>query len=284
MIQTAFKNQNVSRGQLFGMQNNVELGVRPSEGVMVVSTFGTREGPKNIDSRGKFLSERHFLLWSPDPMNRVRTGKFRLNYGLNDPNHTRFIKSNLGFGANSESYVLEFTRLFEKGEVIISQNIGRIDLPREQNSEKSSSAHIIRYAGEEARLGANVLIGESPQKRRALIGTHGVVGFRKAHYLKYEVNFERSHSGQNPSTAVELVNSFTSFGTTVTKGLLAYVFHEAQQADLDDHQTLQQAPGVGLQWLPVPHFELQTELKRTFRALAPGNPADSAWFVFHLYL
>ncbi|MCB0379559.1 MAG: hypothetical protein KDD33_13790, partial [Bdellovibrionales bacterium] len=73
-IQTYFKNSNVDQGRLFPMQQNVELGLNVGN-AMLVGTLGTQEGPDTAPRRGQFLSERHYILWSPTPTSRVRVGK-----------------------------------------------------------------------------------------------------------------------------------------------------------------------------------------------------------------
>jgi hypothetical protein len=284
MIQTHSESKQLRRGRQFTMQANVELGARMQDGLWVIGTLGTKEGPKETPERGEFLSERHYVLWSPSADERIRLGKFRLNYGTNDPNHTRYIKSGLGFGSNTESYHLEFTKLMEKGEVILTQTLGRMDLPREEQSEKSSSGQYVHYLGEDERLGFNALIGESPTKRRSLFGTHGVLGLEKKHYVRYEVNYERGHLAQTPDELREVLNSFLSAGTSFAKGVTAYMLHESEQTNLKDHETFRHSPGLGLQWLPFPHVELQAEVKRTYNNNPTSARTDSGWVIVHFYL
>ena len=89
-IQTWVENNQAAAGRSFVMQSNVELGLNYDK-VMFVGTLGTQEGPDTTPGRGTFLSERHYLLWQTSMTSRLRVGKFRLRYGINDPNHNRLI-------------------------------------------------------------------------------------------------------------------------------------------------------------------------------------------------
>lgn len=190
-IQTYYESDQVKQGKQFVMQKNVEIGVQYSK-LWFVATLGTQEGPKEIPTKGKFLSERHYLLWNVSDDSKIKVGKFRLNFGLNDPNHTRVTKQPLGFGPNSESYIMEFSHFTEDGELFISSDLGRIDLPKSKNVEKSISSSYSRYISEKAKIGASILLGESELKRRSLTGTNGVIGFFDKNIIKYEVDLERS--------------------------------------------------------------------------------------------
>ena len=173
-IQTRFENNQIKRGSGFIMQNNVEAAAYVKDFVFV-GTAGTREGPSSrTPDKGEFISERHFALYNADPTVRVKVGKFRQNYGLNDPNHTRFTKRDLGFGSYSETYQLEVFKMLENGEALVSASLGRLDLPRDQQ-ERNIMGQWTTYLDGKSRLSANALLGESATTRRSLFGINGVM-------------------------------------------------------------------------------------------------------------
>ncbi len=282
-LQTYSKNKQSNRGKLFLMQQNVEVGVKVGE-VWMIGTLGTQEGPEGTPGKERFLSERHFVQWAPSEDTRLRAGKFRQQYGLNDPNHTRFTKAPLGFGPNSETYVMEFTKFYDNKEVSVSTSLGRIDVPREQRSEKSTSATYSQYVGKKSKIGASALLGESPTQRRDLVGAHGLATLSEAFFTKFEVNHQRSHQVSDPQQALHLLSGFVSLGIQPLKGVTAYIFHEHLQTDLSQSETRQYAPGFGVQWLPIPHLELQAEIKKQYSERDPSNPTDSGWLLFHFYI
>lgn len=286
-LQTYFENDQVKQGQQFIMQKNIELGLRLGK-TWLVGTLGSQEGPKGTPGKERFLSERHYLLWETSEDTRVRVGKFRLNFGLNDPNHTRVTKGPLGFGSNSETYNLEFFKMADNYELVLSTGLGRLDIPRDSFSERSLSASYSQYVGTMAKTGVSALIGESAQKRRSVIAAFGVLPFTEDGVIKFEMDFQKStlntHGPDMPSESQSLFAGYLSGGYRWVKGFMPYLFVEYLHTDLSERTTKQQSPGVGLQWLPVPHLELQAEYKRQSREITPGNIDHVGWLLFHFYL
>jgi len=283
VIQTYLENSRVKQGRQFVMQQNIELAgkVGPS---WLVGTFGTQEGPATVPRKNEFLSERHFLLWETSDETRVRLGKFRLNFGINDPNHTRVTKAPFGFGSNSETYNLEFSKFTETYEVFLSSALGRIDLPRDNASERSLTGTFSHYLGSKAKVGFSALVGESAAQRRHLASVHGIFPVVENSVVKVEVNFQEATAASTPARSSHLLAGYVSAGYTVAKGVLPYLFYEHFQPDLKTSSTRQGAPGLGLQWLPIPHVEIQAEYKRQVLQSAPRQPNDIGWLVLHLYI
>lgn len=286
-IQTKSKNDQFERGRLFAMQQNIELAVR-TKNVWIVATAGTQEGPKGVPGKDEFISERHYVTWENAADERVRTGKFRQNYGLGESNHTRYIKSALGFGSLSENYQLEFNKYFDTGELTLSSALGAnlfsSDPSEKRSDEKNIATTAAYYYGEKSKIGVSALLGETPARKRSLMGIYGILGFGAHSFVKYEFDYEYSKTIALESESKGLFAGFISLGHQLFKGVTVSVLHEQLQRDLSDGQTRVHAPGVGVQWLPLPHFELQVEYKREFSKASPGNPLDSSWVLFHFYL
>lgn len=282
-IQTYRENAEIKQGQHFLMQRNIELGLYAGP-VWVVGTFGTQEGPNNIPRKGRFLSERHYVLWETSGDTRLRVGKFRMNYGLNDPNHTRWTKNSLGFGANSESYNMEFVKMADNYEIFVTSSVGNLDLPRDNLSERSLSAVYANYVGSKSKVGINALVGESLQQRRTLMGVFAAVTPFEESVAKLEANWQRSHLSTSAEQKQDLLVGFASFGYYLIRGVLPYIFFEYLDQDVSDSNLQQMAPGIGLQWLPIPHLELQAEYRRQESKSTSGGATDVGWLLFHFYL
>lgn len=282
-VQTYFENSQIKQGKQFVMQRNIELGLNYAK-IWIVGTAGVQDGPAGTPMRGDFLSERHYLIWELTDELRLRLGKFRLNFGLNDPNHTRVTKQPLGFGSNSESYVLEISKFSEADEIFVSADLGRIDIPREKSKERSISAGYSKYFFENSKLGANILLGESEEKRRGLFNLNGIIATNKKMVLKFETSYEESHLSAFPTDQKELTATTLSFGYQAIQGFFPYFFGEHLQTGLNDSRTRQSAVGMGLQFLPLPHIEFQIEYKKGVNRSLPVGQSDSGWFLFHIYL
>lgn len=282
-IQTYLENTEVKQGRLFTMQSHLELGLYLSK-IWLVGTLGLREGPEGTPKQGEFLSERHYALWDVTDEIKLRAGKFRLHFGLQDPVHTRVTKQALGFGSNSESYILEFSKFSETDEIFIAADLGRMDLPLHATSEKSLSVNYAKYTTEKSKLGASLLFGENNRTRRSLVGLYGIGSWDENSVVKFEADYQQSHEISAPSTSKNLVASMASWGYQLAKGVLPYVILEVLHRDLDDSNSQQTATGVGLQWLPIPHVELQAEYRKQSNKSSPMPESDSGWILFHLYL
>lgn len=287
VIQTRFENDQLKTGSLFVMQKNVELAAY-TKNFVAVGTVGTKEGPKNrVPDQGEFISERHYLMYQGDPTTRVRVGKFRQNYGLNDPNHRRFVKNDLGFGSYSETYQLEYFKILEDGEFVVSTSLGRIDIPQSRQ-EKNIMGQYTNYMGGKSRLTANVLLGESPSERRSLWGVNGVFSPFGGHDIfRFDLNYRLSQSINQGVKQEKEKAAFAYFlyGYKFFDGFFPYIIYEHKQTDLSRSRlTMTQSPGIGFQFLPVSHFEIQFEHQYRVNHQDKENPEQRSFLLFHVYL
>jgi len=285
-IQTRFENDQIKRGSQFIMQNNVELAGYVSDFILV-GTAGTREGPSRTPKKGEFISERHFLLYNIDNTTRLKVGKFRQNFGLNDPNHTRFTKASLGFGSNSETYNLEAFKFFETGEILFSTSLGRIDQPRDTR-EKSFMFQGTHYLGGKSRLTGNILLGESDNQRRSIIGVNGVFPlFSKHNVIRFELDYQLSEAivtNQGRGEKTKGIFGNLLLGRKVFDGFFPYFIYEHRQTDLSaSRNTLTSSPGLGFQFFPISHFEIQFEHQYRTLVAQSSNPEHRSFIALHLY-
>lgn len=281
--QSYFKNRNVDRGRLFFMQQNVEAGVK-YDNVMFVGTLGLQQGPEGSPRRGQFLSERHYALWSPSQTSKLRVGKFRQTFGINTPNHTRLIKNLFGFGSLTEKYNVEFSKFYETYEVTVGASLGRIDNPRTPNDEQSVSASYTYYMNENSRIGGSLLLGESTQRRRTLASVNGIIPLSEEWLIMSEIDYEYAHLSANPGQALNTFASLIRLGNSPVKGLMWYALFEHASQDIGSNYSLITQPGIGIQWLPISHFNIQIEYARQTTNSNPGNPNEIGFIMLHSYL
>lgn len=280
-IQTHYKSDRLKRGSGFIMQKNIEAGLKFMK-VWFVGSIGTQEGPKNFPNKGEILSEKHYLIWESGDNQRVRIGKFKHHFGLNDPIHTRSTKSSLGFGSNSEHYNIEYSFFTDINEIFITTDFGKMDASRKRQNEKSFSLNYAHYAGDKSKIGASFLYGEENTNRRNIFSQYGLLSLPLHHYLKYEIDFQQAFS--LTSDRVDLVVSNVTLGNQMIKGLTPYLISEFTQRNLKIHNTRTESFGLGTQWLPFPHFEFQLEYQRIKSRSSGISYSDSGWLLFHFYL
>jgi hypothetical protein len=292
VIQTYLNNDSLKSGRLFVMQNNIELGIKLIKDLLFVGTLGRKEGPEGFPERGEFLSERHYLLYSPTQQSRLRMGKFRQRFGLNDPNHTRFVKQSLGFGSLSETYGVEFTNYFGSSELAVSSSLGRIDKKSSERrlDEKNLGLHYVKYLNGNSWLGLSGLFGTSPdEEKRELFSVYGLSSLGKHLLGLFEISYENKEIQQKHRQTLAMQAKLAS---TALKGFMPYFIFEGlsrerqgNKTSLFESRTLTFSPGVGFQWGIMPHVELQFEYQYRVSGGRDGfsDPSDFAWLQLHLY-
>ncbi|MCR9206417.1 MAG: hypothetical protein NXH75_17680, partial [Halobacteriovoraceae bacterium] len=285
-IQTRYENDQIKRGRTFLMQNNVEAAAYVKDFIFV-GTAGTSEGPSTVPNKGEFISERHYVLYKADNTVRVKAGKFRQNFGLNDPNHTRFTKSNLGFGSYSETYQLEVFKIFETGEALASTSLGRLDLPQDQR-ERNVMLQATHYLDGKSRLTGNILQGESNSTRRTIYGLNGVFPlFSKHNVLRFELDYQVSEALVTSGTRNEKTHGLFGnllVGRKLFEGFFPYFIYEHRQTDLEfSRNSLTTSPGIGFQFFPIAHVEMQFEHQYRTLVAQSDNPEHRTFLMLHLY-
>lgn len=284
-MQIRSETPNSKVGRLFLMQRNIEALVKFDK-VSLVGTVGTLEGPEGTPEKGDFLSERHFLLWETSDFSRMRIGKFRQAYGLNDPNHTRLNKQSLGFGSQSETYGMEFIHLYDWGEIIASTAIGKLASEKVRLEEKSFSGQLTYYHQGQARSTINILHGQDDQEgERTLVGVNGIFPIiGKDLFSSYQLDLSLIKDLRNPDEdSLKGVYGFWNIAYDITKGLMGYLLVEYARPDFETLSSQVVSPGLGVRWLPLAHFEFQ--LEHQFRQLYVRQGTEQrTWVLFHLYL
>lgn len=280
-VQTRSEDERRSLGRFFLMQQNVEVGLRVGA-VQVVGTLGTQEGPRGVPNRGEFLSERHYVLLDLGEGAFLRAGKFRSSYGLNDPNHTRLTQQGLGFGALSETYQAEVAKFYEWGEVVVAGDVGRMDAVQRARDERRLMLQLTSYGDGESRFTFNVLRGlRDNGDLRHLVGFNGIQPLLSKFYFSYQFDYSHLRSLERPET--EGLFSFFQLGTQPFQGLWSYLLFEGAQTNLKQSQTQVTAPGIGLRWLPLAHFEFQFE-HQLRREKQTNRQEHRSFLMMHVYL
>jgi len=284
-IQTWGENNQVKVKKSFVMQNNIEFGVKYMK-AMIVGTAGTQEGPKTIKRKSEFLSERHYVLWDLTPLSKIRIGKFRQHFGINHPNHTRFTKSNFGFGSNSETYNLEVSNFYDWGEINLSTAIGEIFEKESDDSKRRNMVfNLTHYLKGKSRVGFSLMKDNGSTYESNIVGVNALLPLFSSFSLRGEVDFADKDLISNQSvtsTQKQLVSEF-QFNYVPYKGIMPYLFIEHQQTNLSSNESLIMAPGLGLQLLPFPHVEFQAEYQQRHAKSAPDNTEHRSFVTFHLY-
>ena len=146
------------------------------------------------------------------------------------------------------------------------------------------TSSFVHYLGGESHLGASALIGESQNERRFLSGMYGVLKLSEHWIGEFELDWEKAHLAANTSDEVDTVASFLKLANKPVKGLFWYLLfeHSTQDSEATGFAGTN-SPGIGIQWLPFPHFDVQIEYQRTVLNSNPGNENHTGFMMFHFY-
>lgn len=284
-IQIHAENDQVKLKRQFTMQNNVEFAIKYAE-AFIVGTIGTKEGPDNSPDKNEFLSERHYIQWQTSVDTQVRAGKFRQQFGINQPNHTRFTKASTGFGSYSEAYNVDITKFYEWGELNVSTSLGNLWTNKSEDDEKRNfAANFTHYMGGNSRVGISLLRGQARNYKRSMVSAHAVFPIFKNFIGRSEIVYENKSNKTSAglSEPIKAIYGDHQYGYKLFKGFMPYLVFEHSQSNVSDNETLILSPGAGFQFLPIPHVELQAQYQKRSYESQPGNTEDKIFLTMHLY-
>ncbi len=284
-IQVQVENDQIDQKKQFDMQDNFEFGFKYKK-AFLVGTVGTQEGPNSTEDKDEFLSERHYLMYQPDETSFVRVGKFRQHFGINHPNHTRYVKSDLGFGSYSETYNLDMTQFFEWGEMNISSSVGALDKDYATDDQRRNLVYnYTHYLEGESRLGFGLLHGRSKSYKRSIINLNYVSSLFKKLTLRLETDYVQKQKITDNTLNNQLDGLYGDYQLEylVTQGLRPYVFVQHAQENLDDYTTLKSAPGLGFKWRIISHLEFQGEYYQQTNHSNDQAKTHISYIMVHLY-
>jgi hypothetical protein len=282
LIQTHFENDAVRRGEFFAMQENAEF-AWVHDAVTVVSAIGAQAGPNGVPNKGKFISERHYVLVNVAESSFLRAGKFRIPFGINDPNHNRVTKSKLGFRPYSDTYNAELVHFTDNFEFFLGGDFGRFDGTSKDLDEKGAYGNVSWYMNDKSRVGAQTFFGRTDQSSRSIFGFNGIVSLPLHSIVVFETDWQKQHES-NPKKGDKTSSVSTlRWNFVAAKGITPYLVTEYSRPDIEKKDVEESRNGLGIQWMPFPHFDVQAEYQKIAVKMPGASLADSAWLLMHFY-
>lgn len=271
---------NARTARFIFMQADLEAAIGTDK-IRFVGTIGKSGNPGPNNEEGGIVSRRHFVQYNPAEGFAVRFGKFYKTFGINTPEHTLVTKKGLGWDQDTETYNLEGAYLGEQWDLFVTGVLGRIDT-NSVSREKGVALRGGYNLSESQKVGLSYFYGSGKTGDRHVFGPYAQVGFSKNLFLLAEVDFQRNLPTGRDAT-FGWVN-YLKFGYEVMKGMQLFANHEISRLDLRTDRFDVHLYGLGVQWWPRPHFEIQAMYqKQKVRAVHPDY-GDIAWLLLHYYL
>lgn len=263
--------------QVIPMQADLELGVKPVPGITVDASVGSYGLDHSVEYRRAWakadlsVAGQHSLT--------LRAGRFLPAYGVNVEDHTTLTRELLGLGEGAESYNAELAWMAPGGEVIgdliygdhttvVARPDGSYDTT--QGDEMTGASwRGAAYIGDRAQVGVSYLGVSNFEQWRQSYGAFAQVGVTERGYVLAELD-RKFENGKSSNL------SMVKVGYELYQGVLV-----TAQGDAAD--TVREGR-LGLQWLPLPHWELLLEGRRSYSGLPLREYVDSGVLLVHHYL
>lgn len=280
-IQTYLDNPAVRTGDFFWMQSDLEAALTIQKWILDV-TAGTQGGPVATPKKDTFLSRRHFVGYKFTDEWTLRYGRFLTNFGWNQANHTMVTERNLGFDQGQEPYNTEASYLGEKWNAYFTHMNGRPD-DATQDGERGIAISGSLSILEKNSIGISALDGKTNSGgHRQLAGIYGLIAIHEKVFFQ----FEYDHQWRQPNLATEQkgVVTYNRINYEAVRGLHLYGLHQIRYLDYHTPRNRMDAYGLGLQFFPRPHWELQFEFQKQRDLARFDSYYDYAWLMMHYYL
>jgi hypothetical protein len=280
-LQVLRDNNSMSEARIIPMQADAEAAYNAKDWA-VLGSIGRQEIRSGLESKGHLFSRRHYLLIRPDKKQNIRVGKFLKSVGLGDPNHYSFVRKDLNFDFDTESYNIEYSYLSDKwnffATYITDLKTDNYFRHLEKGLALNSSFNIL----EKNKLGFSFYHGSDSRNQRNILGSWGIVSFSKQLFLMSEVDFQFQKRNEESKTRKGHVMSHR-LSYEIIKGVIPFVSLDQKYLDFSNKQTELHSIGIGGQFYPRPHFELVAAIQREERI---GNTLKDNlyWIMGQFYL
>jgi hypothetical protein len=195
----------------------------------------------------------------------LRVGRFFPRYGLMIADHTAPIRQGLGFTQNRETDQVEATYVSETIEATVYRDFGRVarftgDTKASNDSFDPAFGGFFAVAlGKSSRAGASYRREQHDASVVHDAGIFGALAPSKEVYVLAEVDEKTTVANEETSATPHYARAATSYlkiGYEAMRGLVPYLLHEVDFQDVRQGETRADTLGVGTQWYPRPHFEI----------------------------
>ena len=262
------------------MQADVEAAYN-KQSWAIAATVGRQEYRSGTKTEQRLFSRRHYVLWRASEKQNVRAGRFSAFFGLNDPDHNLYVRRDLGFGQDTESYNLEYSLLGENWSVYVSGLFGNFGDIKSTNQETGATASISYYFVEKNKVGLSIQRSENATSKRSIGGLWAIIAWTDKLFSLSEIDLQEKKVMTTTSIGHVTTNKLQY---EMTKGLLPYILFERSYLDRDNPASLRTGYGVGLQFFPRPHFEFLAQWEKEKLNNVDQSDSDTVWLMGNFYL
>jgi hypothetical protein len=207
-------------------------------------------------------------------------------------NHTSPVRRGLGFDQNKETDQLELTYLSEFVEATAYREFGRrlrFDGDTAESNESFDPGFGLTTAallGTSSRAGLSYRQVRHDEATDQIAGVFAAIGWSPQTFTLAEVDQKATvtkHPADGQAKILRGAVSHLKLAHEPVQGVVPYLVHEADVPDLTAQKTRKDTYGLGLQWFPRPHLELDSFYGHML-VRQDYSYAAVAYFILHYYL
>lgn len=258
--------------QAFVMQADLEAAVTVGK-IQADATAG-------VDYVGNPISRRHYVIYRPTDQLSFRAGRFLPAVGVNTENHSIALRRGIGRDQSTETYNLEGAWIDQNFDVFATAVFGRPDntsLGAEVGGALSGSV----FFGNRFKIGASYFYGRRAVAQRHVVGPYFILGFTDRFFLMVDTAYQILNPANGAGSSG--FADYARLDYEVTQGLHVYVTQELSNLDTAKPGAWSDAYGLGVQWFPRPHFEVNVMYQKN-RFGGTNQPLyDYGFAMLHFY-
>lgn len=274
----------IQQGKYIYMQGDLEAAAHLGKWTLD-ATLGYQNPPSAASFGDHILSRRHFVNYQATDEFSLRGGRFFPAYGINTPDHVIPTREDIGwdYASNQESYNLEGAWIGSKWNVIATVDFGRPDSPDLHHETGGALTGSVALA-DHHKVGLSYFHGDAQTTTRNLVGPWAILGFTPHFYLLTEVDFQQKANKSGGGDPQWGAVNYQKLGYEVLQGLHFYATQDYSRLDFKDASTIRNSFGLGTQFFPRPHFELNFEWQKLKNVAVSPEYTDFAWLMLNFYL
>jgi hypothetical protein len=274
----------IQQGQYIFMEGDAEAAVHYKKWYLDAS-LGYQNPPNATTFSDHWISRTHYIGLFPTEETSLRFGRYFVAYGINTSVHTRFIKQNLGWNValNRESYNLEAAWIGPALNVFASADFGRPDDP-DEHLETGAALTVSEAIEDHYKLGVSYFYGNGQNTTRNVFGPWAILGFTPKLSLLTEWDFQQAAEKVGGTSSQWGLVNYVELGYEAIQGVQLYGIAQYSRLNFADQKTLQNSYGLGVDWFPRPHFEVNLEWQKLKTAQNGDAYTDFAWLMLNIYI
>jgi hypothetical protein len=280
-IQTYMDTPVATSSSFFPMQADVEVGLTAGK-FTYVQTLGVQGGPEGAPFKGELIAHRMYALYNWTEELYTRAGKYFMPYGIPLPDHNSYVRRNLGFNENQETYNFDVGYVGEAWNAILAMNFGRKDQVTTE-LDKGASLEVGANIGDSHKVMGNFAYLKNTNMHRYLAGPSILWGFSAKWVFLGEYDYQEKSMEGAASSVQKGAVTYSRLQYEWMKGVNTYLLHQLSYLDFTQLRTRVNSLGFGVLWYPRPHFEFSVEFDSALTADI-NETNNIAWGLIHYYL